>query len=31
MSINIITAEDLRGMDDREGLILQCCGGDLQE
>lgn len=31
MSINIITTEDLRGMDDREGLILQGCGGDLQE
>lgn len=31
MSIKIITTEDLRGMNDREGLILQGCGGDLQE
>ncbi len=29
--INIITTEALRGMDDREGLILQGCGGELQE
>ncbi len=26
-----ITAEDLRKMSDKEGLILQGCGGDLQE
>lgn len=29
--INIITTEDLRGMHNREGLILQGCGGNLQE
>lgn len=31
MSINTITTEDLRRMEGREGLILQGCGGELQE
>ena len=31
MSIKIITAEDLRRMEGKEGLILQGCGGELQE
>ena len=31
MNINTITAEDLRRMSDKEGLILQGCGGDLTE
>ena len=31
MNINTITAEDLRHMPDKEGLILQGCGGDLTE
>lgn len=31
MSITTITTEDLRRMDDKEGLILVGCGGDLQE
>ncbi len=31
MSITTITTEDLRRMEGREGLILQGCGGDLQE
>lgn len=31
MSIKIITAEDLCRMDGKEGLILQGCGGELQE
>lgn len=31
MNINTITAEDLRCMPDKEGLILQGCGGDLTE
>ncbi len=33
MSDNIqkITADDLRKMDDQEGLVLQGCGGDLQD
>lgn len=31
MSINTITTEDLRRMEGKEGLILQGCGGDLQE
>ncbi len=31
MSVNEITTDDLRRMDDKEGLILQGCGGDLQE
>ncbi len=31
MSIERITAEDLRRMEDKEGLILQGCGGDPQE
>ena len=30
-SIEEITPDDLRRMSDREGLILQGCGGDLQE
>lgn len=31
MSIEIITTEDLRKMSDKEGLILQGCGGELQD
>ena len=31
MPIENITTEDLRKMSDKEGLILQGCGGDLQE
>ena len=31
MSIQKITAEDLRRMNDCDGLVLQGCGGDLQE
>lgn len=31
MEIKTITTEDLRRMDDAEGLIIQGCGGDLQE
>ena len=31
MNINTITTEDLRRMPDKEGLILQGCGGDLKE
>lgn len=31
MNIETITAEDLRQMKDQEGLILQGCGGDLNE
>lgn len=31
MSIKHISAEELRKMGDREGLILQGCGGDLNE
>ena len=31
MSINTITTDDLRGMEGKEGLILQGCGGELQE
>ncbi len=31
MSISTITTEDLRRMEGKEGLILQGCGGDLQE
>lgn len=31
MSIKRITAEDLRRMNDSDGLVLQGCGGDLQE
>ena len=31
MNINTITAEDLRRMPDKEGLILQGCGGNLTE
>ena len=30
-AVREITADDLRHMGDREGLILQGCGGDLQE
>ena len=29
MTINTITTKDLRHMSDKEGLILQGCGGDL--
>ena len=29
--IKTITADDLRQMEDLEGLILQGCGGDIQE
>lgn len=31
LSINTITTDDLQQMDGREGLILQGCGGNLQE
>ena len=31
MSIKHITADDLRRMGNTEGLVLQGCGGDLQE
>lgn len=31
MSIEIIATEDLRKMSDKEGLILQGCGGELQD
>lgn len=31
MSIEIITTEDLRKMSDTDGLILQGCGGELQD
>ena len=31
MDIKKITTEDLRCMEDKEGLILQGCGGDLKE
>lgn len=31
MSINTITTENLRRMDGKEGLVLQGCGGELQE
>lgn len=31
MSITSINAEQLRRMDDSEGLVIQGCGGDLQE
>lgn len=31
MSIEIVTTDDLRTMSGKEGLILQGCGGDLQE
>ena len=31
MGINAITTDALRRMSDSEGLILQGCGGDLQE
>lgn len=29
--IKTIAAEELRGMEDKEGLVLQGCGGDLKE
>ena len=29
--IKIVTIDELRQMNDQEGLILQGCGGDLQE
>ena len=29
--IQKISAEDLKKMQDREGLVLQGCGGDLRE
>ena len=29
--MNQLTTDDLRHMEDREGLVLQGCGGDLQE
>lgn len=31
MSIKTVTTDELRRMDGKEGLILQGCGGDLQE
>lgn len=31
MSVNDIQKEDLRKMSDKEGIILQGCGGDVQE
>ena len=31
MSITTITTEDLRRMEEKEGLVLQGCGGDLKE
>ena len=31
MSITQIEAEQLRNMNDKEGLILQGCGGNAQE
>lgn len=31
MSVNDIQKEDLRKMSDKEGIILQGCGGDIQE
>ena len=31
MAVKAITTEDLRRMDDKEGLIIQGCGGNLQE
>ena len=31
MSITTITTEDLRHMEEKEGLVLQGCGGDLKE
>lgn len=31
MPIEVINIDDLRKMHDKEGLILQGCGGDLQE
>ena len=31
MSVNDIQKEDLRKMSDKEGIIFQGCGGDVQE
>lgn len=31
MAIEKITADKLRAMQDKEGLVIQGCGGDLQE
>ena len=31
MSIKHITTDDLRRMDDKEGLVIMGCGGDLSE
>lgn len=31
MKINSITLSDLRRMNGKEGLILQGCGGEIQE
>lgn len=31
MKINTISSEDLRSMENKEGLILQGCGGELKE
>lgn len=31
MSIEIVTTDDLRKMNDKEGLILQGCGGEIQD
>ena len=31
MSIRLISTEQLRRMEDQEGLVLQGCGGDPQE
>ena len=31
MSITTITTENLRRMEEKEGLVLQGCGGDLKE
>ena len=31
MAVKAITTEDLRRMNDKEGLIIQGCGGNLQE
>ena len=31
MSISTVTTDDLRRMNGKEGLILQCCGGEIKE
>lgn len=31
MSVQKITTDELRRMSDQEGLVIQGCGGDLQE